>query len=297
MGRKAPGDQCRVRQVDRRQAVSQFDVRGLITRKEIGVQTASSFEVRLVPSSSELTCRSDQTLLDGCIQIGLPVPYNCRSGECGECMAKVMSGEVQEMPGADPAIYTDAHRARGDILTCMCFPRSDVVLDLPLLETEIVSIRPSMFNTLVQRVELLTPTIYGITVETPWPVEFHAGQCFEWVVPGIAPNRTYSAANRPGRDIVEFHVRAYPNGKVGKFVSELSSGSMLQLLGPFGHFGFSANDWRPAVCVAGGTGLAPIMSILEKAFVSRDKRPIHLLYGARTQDELYCMEALLLWVR
>jgi NAD(P)H-flavin reductase/ferredoxin len=260
------------------------------------LQTAVSFRVKLVPSGDELKCRSDQTLLDACIQTGVPVPYNCRSGECGECMAALKSGDVQELPGADPAVFTDAHRAQGNILTCICFPRSDIVLDLPLL-AETPSIRPTNFNTMVQRVERLTPTIYGITVETPWPIEFHAGQCFEWVVPEITPNRTYSAANRPGKDFIDFHVRVYPNGKIGKFVSEMSSGSMLHLLGPFGHFGLSSNNWRPAVCVAGGTGLAPVMSVLDKAFAGHDKRPIELLYGARTQDELYCVDILQEWAK
>jgi NAD(P)H-flavin reductase/ferredoxin len=257
--------------------------------------TAAPFDLKLLPSGSELSCRRDQTLLDACIQIGLPVPYNCRSGECGECMAKLQSGKVHELPGADPAIFNETHRAQGNVLTCLCFPRSDIVLDLPFLETESASIRPTNFNAMVQRVEQLTPTIFGITVETPWPVEFHAGQCFEWVVPGVTPNRTYSAANRPGQDVIDFHVRIYPGGKIGRFVSELSSGSMLQLLGPFGHFGLSPNSWRPAICVAGGTGLAPIMSVLENAFHAKDKRPIHLLHGARTQDELYGAATLRTW--
>jgi phenol hydroxylase P5 protein len=260
------------------------------------METATAFELKLLPSGNEMSCRSDQTLLDACIQIGLPVPYNCRSGECGECMAKLRSGQVHELPGADPAIFNESHRAQGNILTCLCFPTSDIVLDLPLLETESASIRPTSFNAMVQRVEQLTPTIYGITVETPRPVEFHAGQCFEWVVPGVTPNRTYSAANRPGTDVIDFHVRVYPGGKIGKFVSEMSSGGTLQLLGPFGHFGLSSNNWRPAVCVAGGTGLAPIMSALDKAFHGKDTRPIHLLYGARSQDELYCSGTLREWV-
>ncbi|MBI3436930.1 MAG: 2Fe-2S iron-sulfur cluster binding domain-containing protein [Proteobacteria bacterium] len=261
------------------------------------MQTVPAFDLKLLPSGSALTCRSDQTLLDACIQIGLPVPYNCRSGECGACMAKLNSGQVQELPGADPAIFNDRHRARGNILTCLCFPKSDIVLDLALIETESASIRPTTVDTIVRRVDKLTPTIYRITVETPRPVEFHAGQCFEWVVPGVAPNRTFSTANRPGTDSIDFHVRIYPGGKIGTFVSRMSSGGTLQLLGPFGHFGLSSNSWRPAVCVAGGTGLAPIMSVLDKAFHVKDTRPIHLLYGARSRDELYCSRILRDWVR
>jgi NAD(P)H-flavin reductase len=147
----------------------------------------------------------------------------------------------------------------------------------------------------VQRVEQLTPTIYGVTVETPWPIEYHAGQAFEWVVSGIKPNRTYSAANRPGNDTIDFHVRVYPGGKIGRFVSGLTAGQPLQLLGPYGQFRFSSHDWRPALCIAGGTGLAPVMSVLDHAVATKDKRPIRLFYGARCQDELYCLDRIEAW--
>ena len=59
----------------------------------------------------------------------------------------------------------------------------------------------------------------------------------------------------------------------------------------------SANPWRPCICVAGGTGLAPILSVLDRAFAEGDRRPITLLYGARTQEELYCLERLEDWFR
>jgi NAD(P)H-flavin reductase/ferredoxin len=250
--------------------------------------------IKLVPSGQEFACRADQTLLDSCIVAGIPAPYNCRSGECGECMAALISGQVQERPGADPAIYTDAHRQQGDILTCMCFPRGPVVLNVPL-DVGAQTIRPAKFNVMVQRIERLTPTIYGVTVETPWPIDYRAGQNFEWVLPGITPNRTYSAANRPGGDVIEFHVRSYPGGKVGQFVAQMSPGYPFAVVGPFGHFGLSPHSWRPGVCVAGGTGLAPVLAALDQAFSQRDRRPITLIYGARTREELYCLDQLQRW--
>lgn len=70
-----------------------------------------------------------------------------------------------------------------------------------------------------------------------------------------------------------------------------------QLIGPFGHFSLSHNDWRPAICIAGGTGLAPILSVLDQALAAGDKRSITLLYGARTQDELYSLGRLKSWAR
>ena len=249
----------------------------------------SMHQVKLLPEGAVLPCPESQTLLDACIAAGVPISYNCRSGECGECMASLVAGQVHELPGADPAIFTAAHRAQGKILTCMCFPRSALTVDIPL-QADAPAIRPAAVNAMVQRVEQLTPTIYGVAVETPWPIEFYAGQAFEWVVPGIVPNRTYSAANCPGSDVIEFHVRVYPGGKIGAFVTDLTAGQPLQLIGPYGQFRLSPNDWRPALCVAGGTGLAPVMSLLEHAAAVGDRRAIRLFYGARSQDELYCID-------
>jgi NAD(P)H-flavin reductase len=148
----------------------------------------------------------------------------------------------------------------------------------------------------VRAIERVTPTIYQVSLATPGPVEYRAGQCFEWLLPGIAPNRTYSAANRPGGDHIDFHVRVYPGGKVGEHLQHaLAVGQAMQIFGPFGQFGLSASDWRPSLCVAGGTGLAPIHAILDEAFAHGDKRPIRFYFGARNQAELYCRERLRAW--
>lgn len=256
--------------------------------------TSAIHAVKLLPAGNELPCPSTQTLLDACIAAGIPISYNCRSGECGECMASLVSGEVHELPGADPAVFNDGHRAQGKVLACLCFPRSALTLDIPL-QADVPAIRPALVNAMVQRVEQLTPSIFGVTVETPWPIDYYAGQAFEWVVPGIAPNRTYSAANRPGQDAIDFHVRSYPGGRIGAWVSQLTAGQPLQLMGPYGQFRLSGNDWRPALCIAGGTGLAPVMAVLDHAAARRDKRPIRLLYGARSRGELYGLDRIEEW--
>jgi NAD(P)H-flavin reductase/ferredoxin len=257
----------------------------------------ANFPVEIRPSSHEISCRSDQTLLDSCIQAGVAVKYNCRSGECGECIAKLAAGDVHEMPGADPGMFTEAQRAAGKILLCMCLPRSPVTLDVDLLTTK-PAIKPTIINTMIDSIDRMTPTILKVRVETPGPIEFRAGQCFEWLVPGIKPNRTYSAANRPGDTAIDFHVRLYPGGKVGEFLKNtMSPGQSLQLVGPFGHFRLSDSDWRPTICIAGGTGMAPIHSVLDEAFARKDGRPISFYYGARSQDELYCLDTMQRWSR
>jgi NAD(P)H-flavin reductase/ferredoxin len=257
----------------------------------------SSFPIEIAPSSHEISCRGDQTLLDGCIQAGVSARYNCRSGECGECIARLLSGEIYEMPGADPAVFGDAHRAEGKLLLCMCFPRSPIALEVALGSDE-PAIRPVTIDAVVERIERVTPTIVQVSVVTPVAVEYRAGQCFEWVIPGITPNRIYSAANRPGTNRIDFHVRIYPHGKIGSYLANgLALGQHLRLVGPFGQFALSASDWRPSVCIAGGTGLAPVHAILDDAFARGDGRPIHFFYGARSQAELYCLDTIERWAR
>src|SRR5262245_8896153 len=177
-------------------------------------RSITSLQVAIEPLGHTIACRSNQTLLDACIQAGVPARYNCRSGECGECIATLCAGEVSELPGADPAVFDDAKRAAGQILPCLCFPRSSVRVDVPL-NSGGPAIRPQTVDVTVRAIARVTPTIYQVALATPGPVEYRAGQCFEWVLPGIAPHRTYSAANRPGGDHIDFHVRVYPGGKVG----------------------------------------------------------------------------------
>jgi phenol hydroxylase P5 protein len=254
-----------------------------------------SFQVAIEPAGHTITCRSNQTLLDACIQAGVPATYNCRSGECGECIAKLLSGEISELPGADPAVFDDAQRALGQILLCMCFPRSQIKVDVPL-NSDRPALRPQLVDVTVRAIERVTPTIHRVSLATPGPVEYRAGQCLEWLLPDVAPNRTYSAANRPGSNHIDFHVKIYPGGKVGEYLERrLGIGQAMQIFGPFGQFALSQSDWRPSLCVAGGTGLAPIHALLDEAFAHNDKRPIRFYFGARNQDELYCLDDLHGW--
>jgi len=255
----------------------------------------SNFSIEITSSDEPIVCAPDRNLLDACIEAGLPMPYNCRSGECGECIATVKAGEVEEMPGADPAVFTDADRRQGRILTCMCFPRSDLSLEIALRDG-VAAPKVQQVHTMVEEIVWHGPNIVEVAITTPGALDYRAGQYFEWVLPGIAPDRAFSAANRPGSDVVRFHVRVYPDGKVGAHIREhLHAGSILEMIGPYGHFGFSDNDHRPAICIAGGTGMAPIRAALDEAFACGDRRPISYFYGARSEEDLYCLDDMADW--
>lgn len=250
----------------------------------------SEFSVSIAGSDIVASCDPGTTILDACIAKGAPVPYNCRSGECGECRARLLTGSVEEIPGADPAIFNDVDRQRGDILTCLCFPRSDLEIDVPLHDDKPVA-AVETFNALVEEIVWHGREIVEVAVLPPSPVDFQAGQYFDWKIPTNGVRRTFSAASAPDRELLRFHIRIHPDGIASNFVRDrLRVGDVLEITGPFGHFALSGNSHRPAIFVAGGTGFAPVRAILDAAISGKDKRPVRLFYGARTADTLYCKD-------
>ncbi len=236
---------------------------------------------------TKVPCNAGQSVLEACLAAGLPMPYNCRSGECAECRAVLLSGSVDESPGADPAVFTAADRRKCRILTCLCAPTSDIALEI-VLRDGAGAPRIEQVTAAVSRVERVSASVVQVAVDCPREIAYRAGQYFEWIVPGIAPNRYFSAATAPGGAELVFDIRIYPGGAVGGLVrSALAPGDPLELAGPYGHFGFTANGRRPAICVAGGAGLAPVKAMVEDDLARKSGRRIHLLYGARRQDDLY----------
>ncbi|MBC7203426.1 MAG: 2Fe-2S iron-sulfur cluster binding domain-containing protein, partial [Pusillimonas sp.] len=225
-------------------------------------------------------------------------PYNCRSGECGECLARLVSGRVRALPAADPAIYNDTNRANGEILACMCYPESDLELSLPAVSSSADFAPVGQHDGRISSINRLQPTIYEVVVEVEAGLHYAPGQYFDWQIPGISPDRSYSAANRAGEGRVVFHVKVHEGGQVSNYLQHggLCPGDSLTLKGPYGRFGLSENTDMPAIMVAGGTGLAPILALLEENFARSLKRPVTLYFGGRSPSELYHLDRLALLV-
>lgn len=244
------------------------------------------YSLTLEGVSDALDLPADRTILDGCLDQGVPVPYNCRSGECGECAAQLVSGQIQELPGADPAIFTSAMREAGMILTCMCYPASDLHLRVPLRSGEAPPIRT--FDGVVVSVAWFGERSVQVSLRVDETVSYQAGQYFEWHVPGLEAPRSYSVANPSGSRTLEFLIRVHENGGVSQKLQrgELAAGDILTLKGPFGSYELDPQDDRMLILVAGGTGLAPVKCIAEDLAARGSRRPVKIFFGARDQEEL-----------
>lgn len=230
-----------------------------------------------------------KTILQAALDAGIAYPHSCRSGRCGACKSRLVSGHV-ELGKHSPFALSEQERADGFILACRSVPSDDVVvewLDEAFLaepaetqEAEVVAIDRMTHDILAIRLEIADRESF----------RFAAGQYLSLSVPG-APARSYSMASRPDEELVELHIRAVPGGRTSGLIhASLKQGHTVGIEGPGGSAYLREAHAGPIVALAGGSGLAPIKSIVETALLSGMTQPIHVYFGARTERDLYLVE-------
>ncbi len=262
-------------------------------------RTPSSFQVQLQPAGRSVTASSDESILQAFLREGLPFPHNCRVGGCGECKCKLVSGKVKEL--TDKSYLLSAEELQqGYILACQSRPKTDVVVEAQLVaadaalqatEGRIVSLKP------------LTGDIVHLVMDLDTVLPYRAGQYANLVVPpeaGGQPGevRAFSFASAPDPaqpQRVDFFIRHVPGGRFTTWLNALGQagqgvGQRLGVQGPVGRFGLGQVT-GPMVCVAGGSGLAPIVAMLQQAVADGQcQQALTLVFGARTQADLYARD-------
>lgn len=254
----------------------------------------ASYRVRVEPIGADLECRENQTVLDACLRAGVWLPHACTHGTCATCKAEVLEGEVDHGDASSFALM-DFERDEGKALLCCARPRSDLVIEGEVEVEPGVTMHPvSDFVGTVVAIEDCAIDTRRVRLRLDRDIAFNPGQYLQVEVPGAGVTRTYSMANPPSqpRD-VELHIRRTPGGLAsdGWIFSTLSVGDDVTLSGPYGRFFFRECRPEPAVLIAGGTGLAPIASMIRHVLESGLDRRLMLYLGGRTRDHLYDVEA------
>lgn len=253
----------------------------------------AEYQITIEPLGREVTCREDQTILDACLRAGVWVPHSCTHGTCATCKAEVLEGEVDQ-GAASPYALMDFERDEGKTLLCVCTPRSDVVIEADVDVDDSIEVFPvqDFHGTLVGMEEVARDT-RRLLIELDRDLAFNAGQYMALSIPGHdGVTRTYSMANIPteGR-VLEFQVRRTEGGLAtdGWIFKDLKVGDPIDLSGPYGRFVLRTDRSEPAVLIAGGTGLAPIASMIRHALENdlEDVGHLTLYQGARTREWLY----------
>lgn len=233
----------------------------------------------------EISLRRGQKLLDAGLAAGVPMPFSCMSGECGACKCRLVGGQVEHGPHSPDALSAQ-ERASGMILACCSRAASQqVVLSLQ----DAAALRPAPQRHLARIVgrEAANHDVIRLRLafERAAP-EFSAGQFARLEFAGLPP-RSYSTANMPGEQTWEFHIRHVPGGKVsGHVFHQARLGDQVVVHGPYGTACWEQVTPLPLLLVAGGTGLAPVLSIL-RAALAAGQQVGALYHGVRSVADLY----------
>ncbi|AWN52976.1 benzoate 1,2-dioxygenase electron transfer component BenC [Methylobacterium sp. 17Sr1-1] len=237
-----------------------------------------------------IACRPGETVADASYRLGINIPLDCRDGACGTCRVRCESGRFDPGHYIEDAL-TDEEAAQGYGLACQMRPRTDLVLAVAA-SSEVCKTKAAALKGRVAAVRRLSDTTFGLELETEEPVGFLPGQYVNIAVPGSALARSYSFSSVPGSAKAEFLIRNIPGGLMSTYLSQgAREGDALDLTGPSGSF-YLREIRRPVLMLAGGTGLAPFLSMLGTIAETGADQPIHLVYGVTHDADLVETEAL-----
>jgi ferredoxin-NADP reductase/ferredoxin len=257
--------------------------------------------VTIADTGQSFVCDPGMAILDAGLIAGIGLPHNCRGGACGTCKSQVLEGSVDHGWVLSFAI-TDEEKAAGKCLICQSKPTSATVVIRPdgaMAPPEEALPAPIEAGGLVVASEALTPSIRRLVVALPKGIRFryHAGMHVEVATPGVGKPRTYSIANAPDRDglppdgLLEFFVTRHDGGRASGWLHDaLRIGQPLALHGPYGSFRWP-KDAERVLCLAGGSGLAPILAVLREGLGKGHADPARLVLSVRDRSEVFALDA------
>ena len=247
----------------------------------------------------EVTCAPGQNVLEAAAQAGAALPASCRGGTCGSCRATVECGGY-ELGAHSPAALPEERRVRGEVLLCRTVPREPLSVALPYESSRIlyggIPVREAEITALegVARDTVRLELRLAEDAETGLDCQFEPGQFMELQVPEDVPRqagvkRAYSLANTGNWEgLAEFYIRLRPGGAFSSYLREHARvGSRLIAHGPQGAFGLRETGLRPRWFVAGGTGLAPLLSMVRHMAEWQEPHPAWLVLGVNEEEDVF----------
>ena len=255
---------------------------------------------RLEPVGIEMEVDEDETILDAAFRQGIVLMHGCKEGQCSSCKSFLLDGDV-DLDRYSTFALPDFEEAEGYTLLCRAHALTDVEIELLHYDEERIRSGVPIITatTKVEAVEELTRDIRRLVLRVTDPdgLEFNAGQYVDIGIPGAEDeHRSFSMANAPGEPgCLEFMIKLYEGGRFSGLLDNgngISVGDELICKGPFGMFTLRDSSPRRLVFIAGGAGMAPVLSLLRSMAEKGTQRAATFYYGARTQDDLFALEEL-----
>nr|CAA6815655.1 MAG: 2-polyprenylphenol hydroxylase and related flavodoxin oxidoreductases / CDP-6-deoxy-delta-3,4-glucoseen reductase-like [uncultured Thiotrichaceae bacterium] len=245
------------------------------------------YTITLQPSGQTFTADEQENILDAGLRQGIMLPYGCRGGACGSCAVTVKQGELS-YPDGEPMGLAPFDMERGKAFLCQAVANSDLELDCPQVSST-QDIEVKVLPVRVEKLRKMNDDVMEMTLKLPASerLRFNAGQYVDLLLRG-GKRRAFSLANAPFDDqYLELHIRHVPGGHFTSTVFEgMKEKALLRLEGPLGSF-YIRDSERPIILIGGGTGFAPLKSMIEQMKAKGFDRPVHLYWGVRAKADLY----------
>ena len=256
---------------------------------------SDTHRINFDPVDIEMEVAEDETILDAAFRQGIHLMHGCREGRCSACKSYLLEGDVQ-MVDYSTFACNEAEEAEGYVLLCRTYAYSDC--DIELLnfdEDELLGGAPIQdVRTRITAIEPVTADIVSLRLDViePETFEFKPGQYVDLHLPDSEDTRSFSIATTAATpDKLEFLIKKYQGGVfAGMLDDKLAAGDELKLTGPYGSCTLRDGHVLPIVCIGGGAGMAPLLSLLRHAAETGLNRSVHFYYGARTAADLFYLD-------
>ncbi|MDD5034386.1 MAG: FAD-binding oxidoreductase [Methylococcaceae bacterium] len=242
-------------------------------------------------------CRGDEDVITAALRQEIFLMSSCREGGCATCKAFCAEGDYQ-LVGCSVQALPPEEEEEGNVLLCRCFPESDLELEVPYAYSRI-SFAPEDRCFTAEVVELArlasnTMRLRLRRIGGDRKVTFAPGQYLDIQIPGTELTRSFSPANTPNEEgELEFLIRLLPDGRFSDYLrSGAQIGQPLTVKGPLGVFGLKENGFRPRYFVAGGTGLAPVLSMVRQMHQWKEPQETRLYFGVNKPEEAFYLAEL-----
>jgi benzoate/toluate 1,2-dioxygenase reductase subunit len=241
-----------------------------------------------------IECAPGEKLSDAAYRQQVNIPLDCRDGACGTCRGHCESGnyDMPESSYIEDAL-TPEEAEQGYVLACQMKPNSNCVVQIPA-SSAVCKAAAGQFKSRVASVNMLSPSTIEFTLDLKGnkALGFLPGQYAKVNIPGSAMSRAYSFSSISGAERASFVVRNVPQGKMSEYLTALAKpGDEVAFEAPFGSF-YLRPITRPTLFLAGGTGIAPFLSMLATLTPDTLSHPLLLVYGVTRDEDLVGLQAL-----
>ncbi len=251
-------------------------------------ETSEIHQVQLTPDGRSFEVMPGESVLAAGLRQGVRLKYGCLHGNCSSCKYLLLDGEV-DFGIASPYSLPPGEREDGWALLCCATPLCDLEIQSSTVNDPrmLPDLVPEERCSEVAGVEHLGGDLWRLRLELDRPLHFYAGQYVQLGVPGSQDDwRAYSISSPPSRQpTAEFIAKRIHGGRFSGQIDRLERGSPMRVRGPYG-VGYLREGTDPVLLVAGGSGIAPILSILEQAAERDDPREFRFYFGARIPEEV-----------